>query len=53
MTPTTPLSVRMTDAELLRLREHWVGVQRGAARKVSALDREIDTRKKRRAREKR
>lgn len=41
----------MTDAELARLREHWVGVQRGAARKVSALDKVIDERRKRQSTE--
>ena len=39
---------KLSEAELLRLREHWVGVQRGAARKVSALTKQIDERKKRR-----
>jgi hypothetical protein len=44
MTPSTATARSMTDAELLRLREHWVGVQRGAGRKVAELDREIRTR---------
>lgn len=38
----------MSEAELQRLREHWVGVQRGAARKVSALDKVIRERAKQR-----
>lgn len=41
-------TANLSEAELLRLREHWVGAQRGAARKVSALDERIDELKKRR-----
>ena len=38
----------LTDAELQRQCDYWLTIQRGAARKVSALTKQIDERKKRR-----